>query len=132
MEQGSNINRIRVNFTKNIIGQFNHANMRICEKLNLTDCSILKPIGGLLKKLVTFVPIDHVQKVREAVFNAGAGQIGNYDSCSFNTEGLGSFRGDENTNPYIFIPDRHYVIKEKGNENATDNTIGLVSVFPGL
>jgi hypothetical protein len=39
--------------------------------------------------------------VREAMFNAGAGKIGNYDSCSFNAPGQGTFRGDENTNPYV-------------------------------
>ncbi len=76
-------------------------NSKICEKLHLQDCKILQPAEGLLKKLVTFIPEDHAKKVRQAVFNAGAGHIGNYDSCGYNAEGLGSFRGNENTNPFV-------------------------------
>lgn len=76
-------------------------NTKICEKLNLTGCSILRPVKGQLKKLVTFIPLDHAEKVRSAIFEAGAGHIGNYDSCSFNSNGLGSFRGGENTNPFV-------------------------------
>jgi len=55
----------------------------------------------LLRKLVTFCPADHAEKVREAIFDAGAGHIGNYDSCSFNAPGTGSFRGSEDTNPFV-------------------------------
>jgi len=73
---------------------------RMCEELGLKKCRILDPTTGQLKKLVVFVPISHADKVREALFTAGAGVIGNYDSCSFNAEGSGTFRGDENTNPY--------------------------------
>jgi dinuclear metal center YbgI/SA1388 family protein len=76
-------------------------NQKICEKLGLQNCKILQPASGQLKKLVTFIPVDHLNQVREAVFNAGAGNIGNYDSCGFTTEGLGSFRGNENANPFI-------------------------------
>jgi dinuclear metal center YbgI/SA1388 family protein len=76
-------------------------NARICEKLHLQNIRILKPASGLLKKLVTFIPAEQAEKVREAVFRAGAGQIGNYDRCSFNSEGLGSFRGNEKTHPFV-------------------------------
>ncbi len=76
-------------------------NSKICEKLGLQNCRILQPASAQLKKLVTFIPVEHVEKVREAVFSAGAGNIGNYDSCGYNTEGLGSFRGNENTNPFV-------------------------------
>ena len=76
-------------------------NTKICEKLNLHDCKILQPAEGLLKKLVTFIPEEHAENVQKAVFEAGAGNIGNYDCCAYNINGTGSFRGNENTNPFV-------------------------------
>ncbi len=70
------------------------------KKLGLNNMRILKPTGGLLKKLVTFCPVSHAGKVREALFSSGAGHIGEYDSCSFNLEGLGSFRGSDESQPF--------------------------------
>lgn len=51
------------------------------------------------KKIVTFVPKDHVDKVMQAMTKAGAGIIGNYDMCSFRTEGTGTFRGNKASQP---------------------------------
>lgn len=79
-------------------------NQRICEKLGLTYTRILSPKRGMLKKLFTFIPVAQVEKVREAVFEAGAGVIGNYDGCSFNVEGYGTFRGGEGTDPFVGAP----------------------------
>ncbi len=76
-------------------------NKKIADKLGLVNTQILAPKKSLLKKLVTFVPKTHLTQVQESLFNAGAGNIGNYDSCSFVLEGMGSFRGNENTNPFI-------------------------------
>jgi len=76
-------------------------NARICETLGLTDCRILAPKHGLLKKLATYVPVNYADKVRAALFAAGAGQIGNYSECSFNTEGTGTFKAGENTDPFV-------------------------------
>ena len=76
-------------------------NKKIADKLGLINQQILLPKKTLLKKLVTFVPATHLEIVRESLFNAGAGNIGNYDSCSFILEGTGSFRGNENSNPFI-------------------------------
>ncbi|MBW4890382.1 Nif3-like dinuclear metal center hexameric protein [Mucilaginibacter sp. HMF5004] len=76
-------------------------NARICETLGITDCRILAPKHGILKKLVTYVPVNYADKVRAALFAAGAGQIGNYSECSFNTEGIGTFKAGENTDPFI-------------------------------
>lgn len=76
-------------------------NGKIAEKLELVDCRILSPVSESLCKLITFVPKLLVHKVREALFEAGAGTIGNYDSCSFNSEGYGSFRAGENTHPFV-------------------------------
>ncbi|MCF8268301.1 MAG: Nif3-like dinuclear metal center hexameric protein [Ignavibacteriales bacterium] len=73
----------------------------LCNKLGLINTRILSPKSDLLKKLVTFCPTDKVEKVREAIFNAGAGHIGEYDQCSFNVEGTGTFRGSENSNPFV-------------------------------
>jgi hypothetical protein len=52
-------------------------------------------------KLFTFAPQDQAEKIRQAIFDAGGGAIGNYDECSFNTDGYGTFRGNPATNPYV-------------------------------
>ena len=76
-------------------------NKKIANKLGLINTHILAPKKSLLKKLVTFVPATHLGQVQNSLFNAGAGNIGNYDSCSFVLEGTGSFRGNENSKPFI-------------------------------
>lgn len=76
-------------------------NAKIAEKLGLTNLKILSPKKQLLKKLVTYVPASHHEKVRTSLFEAGAGNIGNYDSCSFNIAGTGTYRGNVNSNPVI-------------------------------
>lgn len=52
-------------------------------------------------KLVTFVPVDKVEAVAMALFEAGAGHIGNYQRCSFRSEGTGTFMGDQTTKPAV-------------------------------
>ena len=79
----------------------NGVNTRICQTLGLTDCRILAPKTGLLKKLVTYVPLNYADKVRNALFAAGAGQIGNYSECSFNTEGSGTFTAGDDSHPFV-------------------------------
>ncbi len=74
---------------------------RMAQKLELKNRTILSTGGASLVKLVVFAPVNHVDAVRTALFNSGAGHIGNYDSCSFNTAGTGTFRAGENTNPYV-------------------------------
>ena len=74
-------------------------NAKICAQLELTDRQILIPKTDSIKKLVTFVPENKIEDVRNALFEAGAGNIGNYSHCSFNSTGLGSFRPEENSNP---------------------------------
>jgi dinuclear metal center YbgI/SA1388 family protein len=76
-------------------------NAKICQKLGLLNCQILAPKKQLLKKLYTFIPIEHYQQVADAVFNAGAGYIGNYSETSFGVEGTGTFKGNEASNPAI-------------------------------
>lgn len=76
-------------------------NSVIASRLGLKKCRILRPNAGRLKKLVTFCPSKNAAEVRTALFNAGGGTIGNYDHCSFNAEGHGTFRGGENSNPFV-------------------------------
>ncbi|MFM7902110.1 MAG: Nif3-like dinuclear metal center hexameric protein, partial [Bacteroidota bacterium] len=76
-------------------------NAEICSRLGLTSTKILDPRKGQIKKLVTYCPIPDADKVRDALFAAGAGHIGNYDECSFNTQGVGTFRPTEGANPVL-------------------------------
>jgi len=76
-------------------------NAKICEVLNLKNTKILIPQANTLKKLTTYIPLDNAEHVRKSLFNAGAGTIGNYDQCSFNAEGIGTYRGNENSNPVL-------------------------------
>ena len=90
----------------------NGVNSKICEKIGLKNTRILAPAKDLLLKLVTFIPENHIDKVRDAVFAAGAGQIGNYDKCSYNVNGSGTFRGGADSNPYIGAKGEFHFEKE--------------------
>jgi dinuclear metal center YbgI/SA1388 family protein len=76
-------------------------NHKIAEKLGLKNTGILVPVADHLRKLVFFVPPDHAGSVREEIFRAGAGHIGAYDMCSFSTMGEGTFRGSEESDPFV-------------------------------
>src|SRR5690606_33471519 len=76
-------------------------NTRIADRLGLHEQAILRPKEDILNKLVVFVPSTHAEEVRNALFAAGAGGIGNYDECSFNTEGFGTFRPGEKASPFV-------------------------------
>jgi dinuclear metal center YbgI/SA1388 family protein len=76
-------------------------NYMIAEKLNLENPKILSPQKQILKKLVTFVPIENSQTVLDALHSAGAGQIGEYKNCSFRVQGTGTFTPTGTANPYI-------------------------------
>ena len=95
-------------------------NNRIADQLGLINRKILQPKTGLLKKLFTFVPFEFAEKVRTAIFNAGAGSIGNYSECSFNAAGEGTFKAGEGTDPFVGeIGVRH-----------TGNEIKIEVIFP--
>lgn len=79
-------------------------NAIIANKLGLTNTRILAPKRGLLRKLVTYVPALHLDQVRNALWDAGAGQIGKYNQCSFNLLGTGTFKGTDASNPFIGKP----------------------------
>jgi dinuclear metal center YbgI/SA1388 family protein len=78
----------------------NGVSFKIAEKIGVKNCQILAPKQGLLSKVITYCPTDKASEVREAMFNAGAGNIANYDECSFNSGGVGTYRGREGTTPY--------------------------------
>jgi dinuclear metal center YbgI/SA1388 family protein len=73
----------------------------ICKRLGISNGKILAPKSNLLKKLVTFCPTEQATTLRNALFAAGAGNIGAYSECSFNNEGLGTFKAGDNTNPFV-------------------------------
>jgi dinuclear metal center YbgI/SA1388 family protein len=76
----------------------------LANKIGLTNQHVLSPLKQQLVKLVTFVPQAQAGHVRQAIFDAGAGHIGNYDCCSYNLNGTGTFRGDEKTTPFVGRP----------------------------
>ncbi|MEJ2112612.1 MAG: Nif3-like dinuclear metal center hexameric protein, partial [Flavobacteriaceae bacterium] len=73
----------------------------ICNQLGLTNKQILIPQPETIKKLTTYVPKKEAETLRQALFDAGAGTIGNYSHCSFNVYGIGTFNGNENSNPTL-------------------------------
>jgi len=97
-------------------------NAKICETLGLKNCHILAPKHNLLKKLVTYVPVSHAEEVRNALFEAGAGNIGNYSECSFNAEGTGTFKGNEYTDPYVGEPGKRHL----------ENEVRVETVYPAI
>ena len=76
-------------------------NRKIAEKLGLSKLRILAPRREELLKLEVFVPVEHTEAIRQAVFQAGGGHIGNYDECSFALTGEGTFRPQDGANPTL-------------------------------
>lgn len=76
-------------------------NALIAKKLGVQECRILAPMQGLLYKLQTYVPKSDTIKVQQALFQAGAGHIGQYEECSFISSGVGTFKPMEGSQPTI-------------------------------
>lgn len=74
---------------------------RMASMLGLQQTAVLSPKEGMLRKLFTFVPADNAAALRQALFSAGAGHIGNYSECSFNSDGTGTFTAGAGTDPYV-------------------------------
>ena len=79
----------------------NGVNAKICDKLGIKNPTILSPKSGILKKLVTYCPLAYADEVKNALYSAGAGHIGKYSECSFNSEGFGTFKAGEYTNAFV-------------------------------
>lgn len=76
-------------------------NAMMADKLGLDDFATLRPAAATLSKVVTFVPHDHLDAVRDAMFAAGAGNLGDYDECGFVLEGRGTFRAQPGADPHV-------------------------------
>jgi dinuclear metal center YbgI/SA1388 family protein len=87
-------------------------NKKIAEALRLQDLQVLQPRESLLKKLVTFAPVDKAENIRRALFDAGAGSLGKYTECSFNSEGTGMFKPGEGADPYVGETGKRHEEKE--------------------
>lgn len=95
-------------------------NGKIADKLGLESRRILSPKNGLLMKLYTFAPLNSSEKVRTALFEAGAGNIGNYSEASFNANGIGTFKANEFAQPFVgTIGQRH-----------EENEVKIEVIFP--
>lgn len=98
---------------------FEGVSAKMAEILGLENKKILIPKKNILKKLTTYVPNTDAIQLRNSLFDAGAGNIGNYDNCSFSISGEGTFRGNENSNP---------TLGEKGKLH-TENEVQISVVF---
>ncbi len=87
-------------------------NGRIASLLGLEKVQVLSPKAGFLKKLITFVPGSHLDAVRDALFEAGGGEIGRYSECSFTVGGTGSYRPGSGTRPFAGTPGQRHLEPE--------------------
>ncbi|MCB0803683.1 MAG: Nif3-like dinuclear metal center hexameric protein [Flavobacteriales bacterium] len=85
----------------NLDNVFKGVNHKIAEKLGLKKLQILSPKRHQLRKLVFYAPIKNTAEIRNAVFEAGAGEIGNYSACSFNLTGKGTFKANDKAKPFV-------------------------------
>ncbi len=104
----------------NLDNVYNGVNKKIADLLGLTNQKILSPKNNLLSKLITFVPPSELDKVRNALFTAGAGNIGNYTECSFSSSGVGTFKAKEAAHPVV----------GKLGEKVTTEELKVEFIFP--
>jgi dinuclear metal center YbgI/SA1388 family protein len=76
-------------------------NKIFCDALGLTNSKVLIPKENFIRKLVTYTISENAEKLRNALFDAGAGNIGNYEDCSFSSKGIGTYMGNEHSNPQL-------------------------------
>ena len=74
-------------------------NKIFCDALGIKNPAILVPKENFIRKLITYTVADNADEIRNAMFEAGAGTIGNYDHCSFNSSGFSTYKGNSNSNP---------------------------------
>lgn len=85
----------------NLDNCFNGVSYKIAEQIGLKNIKTLAVKDSLLSKLVVFCPTDSISIVKAALFEAGAGSIGNYDNCSFSLQGKGTFKANNEANPHL-------------------------------
>ena len=81
-------------------------NMKLCEVLGIKNPKILIPKTKTIKKLTTYIPKENAESLKKELFGIGAGSIGNYENCSFSYEGIGTFKGNKDSNPTIGIKEK--------------------------
>ena len=129
--QGKNwVERVLVSAIKNDISIFsihtnldnvlNGVNGRIADELELKNRRVLLPKKNVVSKLCVFVPVNFEDRVKSALFEAGAGAIGNYEDCSFTVQGFGTFKPNKDANPFI----------GKANEQHVQEESKIEMVFP--
>ncbi|MFM2386833.1 MAG: hypothetical protein RL660_1590 [Bacteroidota bacterium] len=74
---------------------------RMAKKLGLSNVQVLDPKSHILQKLYTYAPLAEVENVKQTLFAAGAGHIGEYSECSFSVSGSGTFKPSLNANPAL-------------------------------
>jgi dinuclear metal center YbgI/SA1388 family protein len=79
----------------------NGVNKIFCDALGLKNTKILIPKENFIRKLVTYTISENAEKLRNSLFDAGAGNIGNYEDCSFSSKGIGTYMGNEYSNPQL-------------------------------
>lgn len=95
-------------------------NGMMAAKLGLEKVQVLSTRAQTLKKLYTYVPVKHMEPVRQAVFDAGGGHIGNYSECSFSAPGTGTFKAGPGAEPFV---------GEQGKLHV-ENEMKLEVIFP--
>jgi dinuclear metal center YbgI/SA1388 family protein len=95
-------------------------NAEIARRLGLKLTSILRPMSEQLLKLIVFMPSAYHQTVSQALFEAGAGQLGAYDSCHFFSEGTGTFRALDAAKPFVGSIGSHHLEQEVRAEFMVD------------
>lgn len=84
----------------------------MAKALQLENPSVLIPKKDTIYKLTTYVPHAFAKALKESLFAAGAGQIGNYNECSFSLKGKGTYKAGKNTNPFIGQKGEQHTEKE--------------------
>lgn len=85
----------------NLDNVYQGVNQKIAQKLELRNTSVLVPMKNTLKQLYTYAPLSEAENIRQALYKAGAGKIGNYEECSFNSLGLGTFTAKGKAKPFL-------------------------------
>ncbi len=106
----------------NLDNVVNGVSGKMAKMLGLSNISVLSPQKEHLKKLCVFVPTENAIEVRNAIFEAGGGYIGNYSECSFNTEGTGTYKAEQGSDPYKGIIGRQH----------QENEHKIEIIFPGF
>jgi dinuclear metal center YbgI/SA1388 family protein len=104
----------------NLDNVINGVSGKMAKMLGLQNTSVLSPKANTLKKLFVFVPVSKSAEVRNAIFSVGGGHIGNYSECSYNTEGLGTFKAGPGSDPFV----------GKIGEHVQEKEIKIEVIFP--